>query len=160
MRSIYCLDSSALFDAWNEIYRPSSFPSFWQNLDDAIKIGQIISPEEVRATEIKWPEQLVTWAKNHDDLFTELSEDDQAHLHEVLSFLTTDLQSKGLKLLPKDLKADPMVVALAKARGATVITHESSPGISGRPKIPDLCRNFRIIAIRMPDLIQELNWSF
>jgi len=45
---IYCIDASSIIEAWLETYRPRSFPSFWNRLDELIDSGELISPEEVR----------------------------------------------------------------------------------------------------------------
>jgi hypothetical protein len=64
MPEIYCIDTSAIIDAWLDTYRPSSFPSFWEKMEEQIGLGYLISPQEVKE-EIKHPEELVTWTENN-----------------------------------------------------------------------------------------------
>jgi hypothetical protein len=44
---VYCLDSSALIDAWVRKYPPDFLPSLWKGIEDFITNGTLVSPEEV-----------------------------------------------------------------------------------------------------------------
>jgi hypothetical protein len=55
-------------------------------------------------------------------------------------------------------QADPFVVALARVRGATVVTEEHAKPTA--PKIPDACRRFGIRCINLLEFIREMRWKF
>lgn len=128
-------------------------------MDELIESGRLTAPQDVRE-ELLGPEDLVDWADARDTIFRELDEDLQRALREILADLDALMRLRNLTFLGKDLKADPVVVALARLTGSTVVTQERPRGAQGRPKIPDLCRRHGVPCINIADLIEEQGWRF
>ena len=129
-------------------------------MDELISAGDLISPEDVRS-ELRNPAELAKWAKKHDQMFIELDDAVQESLREVLADAQRTLEQQGLQFLPKDLKADPIVVALAKIDKRVVVSHETPlRGDRGRPKIPDLCKRHGLQHIGLAELIEAKGWKF
>jgi hypothetical protein len=155
----YCIDTSALVDAWQDMYRPASFPTFWERLDDLIESGALIAPEDVRQ-ELKYPAELNEWARRRDRLFRELDGALQDSLRVVLADFYQLMRKRKYRILATELQADPVVVALARTEECTVVAHEKPRGNQGRPKIPDLCSRHGLKCIRLSDVIEQQGWSF
>ena len=58
--------------------------------------------------------------------------------------------------------ADPFVVAVAMAKGCTVVTGEvfSTSPYPDRVKIPNVCNTFGVRYIKFLDLIREQGWVY
>ena len=156
----YCLDASTIIHAWVATYPPDVAPALWEYVEEAIADGSLVSPQDVRE-ELKYPEDLKKWAKRHDEMFRELEPPVVVSLKEVLEWARNRISAQGIHFRPQDLKADPIVVALARVAGATVVCEEFPPrGAQGRPKIPDYCNQFSIRCINTLELIREMGWRF
>lgn len=56
--------------------------------------------------------------------------------------------------------ADPFVIALAKARKASVLTDERPSNSLERPKIPDVCKVLGIECCRLSDVFERAGLTF
>lgn len=164
-KTIYCFDTSALFDAGIRWYPPDVFPSFWDRLDEILEKGRLKIPAPVASEATKKTHTVAQWIKkNQKDnpaAFVEIDVETQAILKTVSSKYP-DWTSKGRN------HADPFVVAMTKAKGWMVVTgeHPSSSLALAKPrkqhklKIPNVCDEFTVDWIGIPDFIKEENWSF
>jgi hypothetical protein len=152
----YCIDTSALVDAWVRHYSPDIMPSLWRRVDGLIDEGHLISSEEVLLElERKEGDTLYRWAK------------DRAHV-----FLPLDavIQEKGTRIMSQFPKlvdertgksfADPWVIATASVHRCCVVTGEGATGRAERPKIPDVCRAMSIDFLSFAALIRAEGWTF
>ena len=133
----YCIDTSALIDAWVRWYPREMFPTLWEKVDALIDDGRLFSSEEVlQELERKEGDTLYEWAKERQDYFLSLNDDIQACASQIMANYPRLVDERTGKSF-----ADPWVIATAHTRGCTVVTGErptDSP--DRRPKIPDVCQ--------------------
>lgn len=155
MGKLYCLDTSALIESWWRLYRPSSFPTFWNKMEEAIANGQIIAPMFV-LDELKRKEgdQLYAWAESRISMFYPMETELQLAQKTIVNLyprLISEAKNRSL--------CDPWVIALAQINQCVVVSEENRGGNS-TPKIPDVCDSLKIKCLKVADLIEELGWKF
>lgn len=152
---IYCIDTSALMDAWIRYYSPDTFPSLWKNIDRIIHEKKLISHEEVLFELQKKEDDLYKWAKDREHMFLLLTTEIQLATNEILT------EFPRLVEAGKDrTEADPFVIAVAKITRATVITSEKFTPKQKKIRIPVVCREYGIKSINMLQFIREQGWKF
>ena len=57
-------------------------------------------------------------------------------------------------------EADPFVIALAISKGWSVVATENPANPGGRPKIPDVCRKYKIECLQLIDFFRKEKWEF
>jgi hypothetical protein len=151
----YVVDTSVWITAWRH-YPPDVdlFAPFWDGVGRMIKAGLLCSPEEVRVELEKGTDGLAPYLKKIDGLFHPFDEEHQLALIEV---------QKVVSLVDPDSdrnRADPFVVSLAKAKDGTVVSDEwPRKHKSGRPKIPDACKQFAIPCVRLLEFLKTEPWT-
>jgi len=149
------IDTSALLDGWIRYYPPDVFPALSSNLEEMIKSGELLSPDEVLLELGQKDDEIHQWAKANSTMFVPLDEEIQSATQEILK------QFPRLVGAMKDRnRADPFVIAVAKVRNATVVTGEKSSGIRERPRIPNVCDHFEISHLTLLQLIRDKGWTF
>ena len=155
-RTLYSADTSALLDGLDRYYPEEAFPALWARVDELIDAGRFFISEEV------WEE-----VKQRDAVGRAWCE---PRLHRLM--VPTDRQvAAEVAYVLKDHgrlvmhmkgrnRADPFVIAVARLRGAVVVTGEGSDGTASRPKIPYVCEQLGIRCIRFLDVIREEQWVF
>lgn len=153
----YCIDTSGLLDGWKRYYPPDIFPIIWDNVSDLIDAAGLIAPEEVREELRMGADDLYDWVCAREQMFVPLTIEIQTAVADILAvhpqWVPTD-RSRNM--------ADPFVVAVARAKGCTVVSGELW-GNSPRPdrvKIPNVCDSFGIQHIQFLDMMREQGWVF
>ena len=138
---VYCIDTSALIDAWVRWYPKDVLPTLWDDrIEELLKAGEFVAPDEV-LEELKQKEgdTLTDWALRHKKMFRVTDMD--------LQSVATEIVNHFPNLVDPDssvTEADPFVVALARTINATVITGEKATGqLESHPHIPDVCRHYK-----------------
>lgn len=141
------MDSSSLIDCWIKLYRPETFVGVWAVLAELADQRRLISPREVQTELMRGPdnqEGLKDWISDRDGIFVDPDRAQEATVAEIAqkfpSLVTTGRLRRG---------ADPWVVALARARKATVVTEEGLKGV----RIPTLCTALRVTQIDVSEMI-------
>lgn len=152
---MYVIDTSALLDGWVRNYPPDVFPSLWLHLEEMIKAQELLAPDEVLLELSQKDDEVHKWGKVNSAMFVPLDEDVQNATQEIL------IQFPRLVGAMKDRnRADPFVIALAKVKGAIVVTGEKSRGTEDRPRIPNVCDHFGIGHRTLLQLIRDNGWTF
>lgn len=152
MATIYCIDTSALIAAWYERYKPNRFPKLWDQFDQLIADGRLVSSSLVlRECSKQRSEELHNWLKPREAMFHPPDEAVQGQVDFIVNTY------KGLVSAGKEkFQADPFVIALAKVNGHMVITEETGP--ASLAKIPGVCAAMKVLHCNLMQLIDAEDW--
>jgi hypothetical protein len=155
---IYVFDTSSFIVLGH--YFPQRFPSFWQNLDQAVADGEVLSVREV-LNELKGrgnKPHLDDWIKANGHIFQPPSSREAKfvrRIFEVAHFRQLVSERARLKGTPV---ADPFVIAAAKVRSGTVVTEETHKPHAAR--IPNVCDHFNIPWTSIEGFMEHMGWKF
>ena len=155
MSRIYSFDTSSFMAARIRMYPPDLFPTLWERVEEIVAGGRIVTPDEVVTELAKMDDDVAKWAKRHKAAMV---------VPITLDIMTamTDILSRHARLMGKGGNrngADPWVIALAKVRGAVVVTEEQ-PGGGAKVKIPDVCKAENIDCTSVLGVIRAEGWTF
>lgn len=153
---VYCIDTSSFIWAMNNAYPIENFPVFWNNLSLAARDKTIISSEVVLEEITRKDDGVSKWAKSQSDLFIKVDDEVGLSMKDIVG-----RYPKIIDPLADRNQADPWLIALAKAKGATVITQEKPAGQdASKMKIPNVCDHVGIAWKDILGLVKDLNWRF
>lgn len=160
---IFCIDTSSLIHGWNEKYPPEIFASLWNDIENLIKSGDLVSTEEVLMELNAGNDDLSIWASKQSDFFLPLDNQVQA---EAATILADPINSKVLdqKKVGKN-EADIWVIATAKVNNFAVITDEKYVQPIDVPNarkisIRNVCENESIPHFNFLEFIKECKWKY
>jgi hypothetical protein len=154
----YVFDSSPLSALFKNFYR-NTFRTLWDNFDRLVDDGNIVSTREVlREIEDGAPENLLTWAKDHPDLFTTPTAAEGEFVGRIYRVPHFQQNIEQRKLLKGGRNADPFVIAKAAIENGTVVTMEElKPNAA---KIPNICHHFRVKCLSLAQFMEQEGWRF
>ncbi len=152
---IYCFDTSAFIQGWNDLYPPDTFPALWTRISGLIEDARIIAPDEVLRELGRKDDELKSWVKENQQAFVEWKGSFLGRSKEI-----TNRYPRMLDQKPGKNGADPFVVALALDRRATVVTEELGTGNLNSPGIPDVCRAEKVPCINVLSFIKNEKWKW
>jgi hypothetical protein len=154
----YIIDTSSLIVCGH--YFPSRFPTFWEQFDELIESGDLLSVREVRNeldNQASKP-HLRKWIDSRRHIFLIPSPEETQFVAEIFSKPHfQQLISQKQRLVGKPV-ADPFVIAAARCRNGTVVTEEKNKPNAAR--IPNVCNHFGVDCISIEDLMETENWEF
>lgn len=155
--TLFSFDSSALIHAWHRAYRPKNFPTFWTNLEQAVKAGQVVASTEVLVELEKKDDDVHKWCKQLTaNICVDVDDLQQEHMRHIMGAYPRLVDTvKGRS------GADPFVIAVARSmRGHIIVVSEENFGKRDSPKIPDVCRAEGIHCFKLVDFIDARGWTF
>lgn len=132
-----------------------NFPKYWQLLEAAIDAGTVRAVDEVKRELERRDDAVTAWCRGKSALFVPLETDIQQAAREVLR-----RHPKLVGVGNGRNGADPFVIALASARGGTVVTQEQGTGSETRPRIPAVCKAMGINCINLLQFVEGMGWVF
>ncbi len=155
---IYVFDTSSFVVLKN--YYPNTFPTLWEQLNDLVDTGNIISVREVR-TELgnrSDSDVVDQWANNHKSIFLTPSPAEMQFVQQIFAIQHFQALIGRQAILKGTPIADPFVIAAAAIQVGTVVTEEKfKPNAA---KIPNVCQHFGINCINLEEFMSQENWSF
>lgn len=152
----YCIDTSALIHGWVRAYPIDVLPTFWDRLEELIKLEELVAPMDVLIElEKKEGDTLLNWCKEREDMFVEIDQYQQEIKEIMANYPKLVDTAKGKS------GADPMVIAMAKwgFPSYCVVTEERGGSLK-KPKMPWVCGQEDIRSINLLQLIRDLGWTF
>ena len=150
----YCIDTSALIEAWQIDYPVENFPGFWKRMDELIAAERLVAPEEVLRETKKRSDELYAWLNARKHMFRDLEEAVQIEAARVLAKYPRLVGERKLRT-----SADPFVIALARVGRFQIVTDEKPTGSLHRPNIPDVCTDLGMPpCMPIVGVIRAENW--
>ncbi|HBR17088.1 MAG TPA: hypothetical protein DD725_05705 [Deltaproteobacteria bacterium] len=157
---MYSIDTNIFLDWWERRYPPDVFPALKQSVERLSSDGKLYAPEGVW-TEIQHvgSTELKAWAKQNRKIFLPHDQNIQIQANQIQDQFPGLIDANAYHD-----EADRYVIALAKNKGFTVVTHETSARSKKRPPrshyIPDVCAALNIKCIELVELMRREKWSF
>lgn len=162
----YVIDTSVFVEAKRRYYAFDVCPGFWSSLCWQQGEGSICSIDRVLKEIEDGADDLTTWAKTvmpvacfADSTTPDVATEYAAAMAYVANHPDFSLAAKA-EFAVAD-RADAWLVAFAKAKGLTLVTHEVLvPGIKRKVPIPNVCQALGIPFMDTFDMLRALNTQF
>lgn len=155
---IYVFDTSSFVVLKN--YYPNTFPTLWEQLEDLVSSGNLISVREVRSELGNRSDSDVIdqWAKEHASIFLTPSSAEMTFVSQIFAVSHFQALVSTQSLYRGTPVADPFVIAAAAVNNGVVVTEEKfKPNAA---KIPNVCQHFKVSCMNLEGFMSQENWSF
>ncbi len=159
---MYLLDANVFINAYRDYYSFDIAPNFWNRLISLAGSSQICSIDKIKSelcTNPTEPDQLHIWtAQQFEAYFRETAAEDVIQAYaEIQQWANDNPQFFDYAKSEFASNADAWLIAYAKAKRCTVVTHESySPDTKKRILIPVVCVQFGIPYMNTFEMLREL----
>ena len=157
---MFIIDSNILIEAKRVHFPLAPKHPFWDWLVELGERGEIKIPEAVYKELEVGKDELSEWLENHKSLFFIPERDAYSELPPVLESYIALYDSEIDETELEVLKADPWVIAHAKALGGRVLSNERPKGKALKSikevKIPSVCKNFDIECVSLTQFFLEM----
>lgn len=152
----YVFDTNAFITLFASYYR-DRFPTLWNNFDELVVSGDIVSTREVLREIQDQTDDLTEWARQQNIFLVPIADEGKcvAEIYAVPHF-QANIEQK--KLLKGGKNADPFVVAKARVIGGTVVTMEKRKPRAA--KIPNICDYFNVPCLNLEGFMEAEGWQF
>jgi len=150
---LYVFDTNSLRII--EYYYPERFPSFWNDFNENVTAGKILSVKEVyNELEGQLKEDfMIEWMTENKKIFMKPGQDEMNIVSRIFRRNTFQGLVKGQNLLQGMPVADPFVVALAKIKNGIVVTEEKYK--RNAASIPNVCEYLNVRCTKMNGFMQS-----
>ena len=152
---IYCIDASALINLTRYPGYPKEiFPAIWDKLENMVKRGELISPEEVYKEIEAGGDSISQWCKQNKKMFKDIDDCQTQELNEIEKNYDPNYWKTQMN---KDTPwADPWLIALSICEDAIIVTDErNSPN-----HIPYIAKFFRKRCLNLLDFFKEIGIKY
>jgi hypothetical protein len=162
----YWIDADALIQAKNGLYSFSIAMKFWAFLERQAKAGTVCSSIEIYKEVLKFgdaTDDLAKWVKQrrNSGLFCVPDKEVQAAYRQVADYVVTRYEKRMPKVTEFLKGGDGWIIAHAMCDKGTVVSHENRLDSQAlTPKIPNVCRNFGVGCIVLPEMLERLKFKF
>ncbi len=150
----YSFDTDVYISIWRDHYPPDVFPGIYENIDQMIRNGVIISTYLVKDELGRQRDEIYNHFTSFSDLFVEPTPEEQS----IIEFLVNNENfPKWGRSSTQKHYADPYVVALAKAYDLKVVIYETgtNPNTIGKA-----CEILDIDIYKFSEVLREEGISF
>jgi hypothetical protein len=149
----YSIDSSGILDLFR-YYPPDVFPTIWTQMDSAASGGIVFAIDEVYRELEKKDDVAFQWLKARRIMVVALDTEIQQRVATILTAHPRLVDTRRNRSF-----GDPFVIALAQARGFSVVTGEPASGVVAKPNIPDVCTVLGIPCMNVLTMFRNERWK-
>jgi hypothetical protein len=153
----HIFDTSAFVEL--NSYYPDIFPAFWQQFNQAVADGDIVSTREVmRELERHEPDHVLNWAQANAQIFSIPTAEETRFVGQILGVAHFQQIIGTKQRLNGTPVADPFVIACAAVKRGTVVTQERPKPNSA--KMPNVCDHFGVPWLDLNGFMRAVGWRF